>query len=115
MAAELGGLHHVTAITGNAPGNVEFYTRVLGMRLDKKTVNQADVSAYHLFYADRTGNPGTAVTFFDSPCAAPNQAGVPELAPITLRAPEGSLDWWAARRAELGVPHPTSDAQLGCT
>jgi glyoxalase family protein len=115
MTAELGGLHHVTAITGNAPGNVEFYTHVLGMRLVKKTVNQDDVSAYHLFYADRTGNPGTDVTFFDWPFAVPNQAGVPEIAPITLRVPEGSLDWWGARLDELQVRHSTSDGRLAFT
>ena len=101
--AELGGLHHVTAITGDAPGNVDFYTRVLGMRLVKKTVNQDDVSAYHLFYADRTGSPGTDMTFFDWPFAVPNQPGVPEIAPVTLRVPEGTLDWWAARLAEHRV------------
>ena len=63
------GLHHVTAITGNARGNLDFYTRVLGMRLVKKTVNQDDVRAYHLFYADGRANPGTDLTFFDFPAA----------------------------------------------
>jgi catechol 2,3-dioxygenase-like lactoylglutathione lyase family enzyme len=61
----LGGLHHVTAVTANASGNVAFYTTVLGLRLVKKTVNQDDVSAYHLFYADEVGHPGTDITFFD--------------------------------------------------
>jgi len=62
---ELGGIHHVTAITANARENVRFYTEVLGLRLVKKTVNQDDVSAYHLFYGDERGNPGTELTFFD--------------------------------------------------
>jgi glyoxalase family protein len=115
MAAELGGLHHVTAITGNAPGNVDFYTRGLGMRLVKKTVNQDDVSAYHLFYADRSGSPGTDVTFFDWPFAVVNQPGVPEIAPITLRVPEGSLDWWAARLDELRVPQSRVEGRLAFT
>ncbi|RPI30895.1 MAG: ring-cleaving dioxygenase, partial [Chloroflexota bacterium] len=64
---QLTGLHHVTAITARAAENVAFYTQVLGMRLVKKTVNQDDVSAYHLFYADAVGSPGTDVTFFDWP------------------------------------------------
>ena len=62
---ELGGIHHVTAVTGDAPGNVTFYTDTLGLRLVKKTVNQDDVSAYHLFYGDEIGHPGTEMTFFD--------------------------------------------------
>ena len=112
---ELGGLHHVTAITGRAPANVDFYTRVLGMRLVKKTVNQDDVSAYHLFYADRTGNPGTDLTFFDWPFAVPNQPGVPEIAPITLRVPEDSLEWWTARLAEHQVAAERVDGRLALT
>ncbi|MEY3481679.1 MAG: hypothetical protein RIQ71_2454, partial [Verrucomicrobiota bacterium] len=65
----LHGIHHVTAITANAARNHDFYTHVLGMRLVKKTVNQDDVSAYHLFYADGAGTPGTDLTFFDWPTA----------------------------------------------
>ena len=71
---ELGGLHHLTAVTGDAPANVAFYTGVLGLRLVKKTVNQDDVSAYHLFYGDEVGNPGTEVTFFDWPWRDPSRA-----------------------------------------
>ena len=73
---ELGGIHHVTAVTGDASRNVAFYTQVLGMRLVKKTVNQDDVSAYHLFYADGVGSPGTDMTFFDWPQAGPTRPGV---------------------------------------
>ena len=62
---QLLGFHHLTAITADAPANVAFYTRTLGLRLVKKTVNQDDVSAYHLFYADGAGSPGTDLTFFD--------------------------------------------------
>lgn len=94
----LGGLHHVTAITGDARGNLDFYTGTLGLRLVKKTVNQDDVSAYHLFYADARANPGTDVTFFDWPWAVRNQPGIPEIAPIALRvAGEAALDFWAER------------------
>src|SRR3954468_8938848 len=64
---QLTGIHHLTAVTADAPGNHAFYTGTLGMRLVKKTVNQDDVSAYHLFYADAKGSPGTDLTFFDWP------------------------------------------------
>jgi glyoxalase family protein len=108
----LGGLHHVTAITGDAGGNVAFYTTVLGMRLVKKTVNQDDVSAYHLFYADTKGSPGTDLTFFDWPQTPPNQPGVPSIGPTALRVgSDGALEWWASRFDELEVQHaePTHD------
>ncbi|TME18858.1 MAG: ring-cleaving dioxygenase, partial [Chloroflexi bacterium] len=72
---QIPGIHHVTAVTGDASGNVAFYTRMLGMRLVKKTVNQDDVSAYHLFYADRHGSPGTDLTFFDWPQSPPARPG----------------------------------------
>jgi glyoxalase family protein len=102
----LGGLHHVTAITGDAPGNVAFYTRTLGMRLVKKTVNQDDVSAYHLFYADAKGSPGTDLTFFDWPQTPPNQPGAGSIAPVALRVGgNASLEWWLARFDAEGVSH----------
>lgn len=99
------GLHHVTAITGDAPANLHFYRDVLGLRLVKKTVNQDDVSAYHLFYADANGTPGTDVTFFDWPRAVAHQAGVSDISRIGLRVPTGALPWWLERLAELRVPH----------
>ena len=103
---ELGGLHHVTAVTGNAAGNLDFYTQVLGMRLVKKTVNQDDVSAYHLFYADEAGNPGTDVTFFDWPHVGKNVPGTGMITAIGLRVPNRSaLDWWAERFTGFGVRH----------
>jgi glyoxalase family protein len=106
MTLQLGGLHHVTAVTGDAPGNVAFYTRVLGMRLVKKTVNQDDVSAYHLFYGDAIGHAGTELTFFDWPDAGANRSGTGMIAAIALRAPDrASLAWWAQRFDTLGVPH----------
>lgn len=103
---KLGGLHHVTAVTGNAQGNLTFYTQVLGMRLVKKTVNQDDVSAYHLFYADGEGNAGTEVTFFDWPNSGPNRHGTGSIATIGLRvADRDALDWWQKRFDEQGVQH----------
>ncbi len=103
---QLGGLHHVTAVTGDAAGNVAFYTRVLGMRLVKKTVNQDDVAAYHLFYGDEIGHAGTELTFCDWPDAGATRHGTGIIAAIALRAPSrASLDRWARRFDELGVAH----------
>ena len=76
---QLSGIHHLTAVTAQAAQNRAFYTQTLGLRLVKKTVNQDDVSAYHLFYADGKGSPGTDVTFFDFP-AAPEQRGTNSIA-----------------------------------
>jgi glyoxalase family protein len=106
---ELGGLHHVTAVTTEASENVGFYTEVLGLRLVKKTVNQDDVSAYHLFYGDELGRPGTEVTFFDWPHlrVAPNHAGAGEISATELRITgREALEFWAGRLEEFGVEHP---------
>ena len=95
---ELTGLHHVTAVTARASENLRYYTETLGLRLVKKTVNQDDVSAYHLFYADREGRPGTEVTFFDWPDSPPNRAGTREIGRIGLRvANVDALSWWRER------------------
>ncbi|HEY5743297.1 MAG TPA: VOC family protein, partial [Terrimicrobiaceae bacterium] len=94
---QLLGIHHLTAITAKAKGNYAFYTDVLGMRLVKKTVNQDDVSAYHLFYADGKGSPGTDLTFFDWP-ATPEQRGTHSIVRTGLRvAGEKTLEWWKDR------------------
>lgn len=101
----LNGLHHVTAVTAQAQANVDFYTGVLGLRLVKRTVNQDDVSAYHLFYGDQRGNPGTELTFFDW-AVGPNRNGTGSIAGTALRVPSrASLDWWAQRLEQHGVPH----------
>lgn len=103
---QLTGLHHVTAVTGQAARNVEFYTQVLGMRLVKKTVNQDDVSAYHLFYGDEVGNAGTEVTFFDWPNMTPNRPGTGSIAAIGLTVPgTDALQWWADKLSTAGVAH----------
>src|SRR5215218_2205684 len=110
---ELGGLHHLTAVSGNAPGNVAFYTRVLGMRLVKKTVNQDDVSAYHLFYGDEIGSPGTEVTFFDWPGICKNVAGTGSIEAVGLRVPGDALDWWVQHFGEKGVSHGEIEQRNG--
>ena len=103
MSLTLTGIHHLTAITADAPGNRDFFTSVIGMRLVKKTVNQDDTSAYHLFYADGLASPGTDVTFFDWP--APRETrGTHSIARTSLRVSgQASLDYWAARLKEAGV------------
>ncbi|GJE70488.1 ring-cleaving dioxygenase [Methylorubrum podarium] len=102
---QLTGLHHVTAITGRAADNLAFYTRVLGLRLVKKTVNQDDVSAYHLFYADGRASPGTDITFFDWP-APPEQRGTDSIARTLLRVGgAASFDWWREHLGRQGVTH----------
>jgi glyoxalase family protein len=98
----LEGIHHVTAITGDAPGNVDFYVRVLGLRLVKKTVNQDDPTVYHLFYADERGSPGADITFFEYPGARRGRAGAGMVHRVVFRvSSEEALDFWDQRlRAE---------------
>ena len=106
MQEQLTGLHHLTAVTAHAAENVRFYTEVLGLRLVKKTVNQDDVSAYHLFYGDEVGSAGTEVTFFDWAYAAPRRHGTGTIAETGLRVPDAAaLQWWQARFDERGVKH----------
>ena len=103
---QLGGLHHITAITGNASLNVAFYTHVLGLHLVKKTVNQDDVSAYHLFYGDATGKPGFDLTFFDWPNTGLNRAGAGTISAISFGVHgRQALEWWVQRLASFSVPH----------
>ncbi|MBP1155553.1 MULTISPECIES: ring-cleaving dioxygenase [unclassified Paenibacillus] len=100
------GIHHLSAMTGNAPGNFKFYTEVLGMRLVKKTVNQDDTTAYHLFYGDERGNPGTELTFFDFPGVGPTSPGISSISGTSLRVPsDAALRYWIERFTEHGVKH----------
>src|SRR5207247_6322439 len=100
----LDGIHHITCITGDAPQNVDFYTRVLGLRLVKKSVNQDDPTVYHLFYADERGNPGSDITFFEYPGAAPGRAGAGMVHLITWRlGSDDAMRVWAERLAAAGV------------
>ncbi|MFP7470336.1 ring-cleaving dioxygenase [Niallia taxi] len=100
------GIHHVSAMTAKAAQNYDFYTKTLGMRLIKKTVNQDDPSVYHLFYGDEKGNPGTELTFFEIPNLAPNKEGVSSISALSLRVPsDASLQYWVNRFDELQVTH----------
>jgi len=105
MSMQLHGIHHLTAISGNIRSNHRFYTQTLGMRLVKKSVNQDDVSAYHLFYADGVGSPGSDLTFFDWPVAREIR-GTHSIVRTALRVGSGeSLAWWEKRLHDLGVNH----------
>ena len=110
---KLEGVHHVTAITGDAPGNVDFYTRVLGLRLVKKSVNQDDPTVYHLFYGDEEGAPGNDITFFEYPGARPGRAGAGMVHRVEWRvaSPE-ALDFWEQRLGAEGVETDRADGYL---
>ncbi|MEJ2488093.1 MAG: ring-cleaving dioxygenase [Anaerolineales bacterium] len=102
----LHGLHHVTAVSARIVDNLDFYTQVLGLRLVKKSVNQDDVSAYHLFYADKVGTPGTDMTFFDWPHIGPNIRGTDSIAGTAFRVNgREALEYWVSRFTEHGVEH----------
>ena len=106
MVLELKGIHHVSAFTANAAENYKFYTKTLGLRLIKKTVNQDDTSMYHLFYGDEEGHPGTELTFFEIPMAAPNHNGNNSISELSLRVKDDkALVFWKKRFKEMNVAH----------
>ncbi len=101
---KLEGIHHVTCITGDAPGNVDFYARVLGLRMVKKTVNQDDPTVYHLFYADEKGSPGADITFFEYPGSPRGRAGAGMVHRIVFRVGSNeALTFWEERLTGEGV------------
>src|SRR5919201_3530284 len=110
---KLEGVHHVTAITGDAPQNVDFYARVLGLRLVKKSVNQDDPTVYHLFYGDEEGAPGNDITFFEYPGARRGKAGAGMIHRVEWRlgAPE-AVDFWERRLADEGMASDRADGYL---
>jgi len=113
---KLEGLHHITAITGDAPRNLDFYVRVLGLRLVKKTVNQDQPSVYHLFYGDEDGSPGHDLTFFDYPGALPGRPGAGMVHTIAVRvASPAALDFWAQRLGGEGVAMERTGSTLRFT
>jgi glyoxalase family protein len=107
------GIHHITCITADAPGNVDFYVRVLGLRLVKKSVNQDDPTVYHLFYADEKGSAGSDLTFFEYPNARPGGAGRGMVHRIVFRvASADALDFWADRLGNENVTTEREDSRL---
>lgn len=104
MALTVGGFHHITAISKEIETNIGFYTGPLGLQLVKRSVNQDDTSAYHLFYADKVGSPGTDITFFDWPLAAHNRPGAGAVGLIAFAVEDTeTLDWWEKRLSDQGV------------
>lgn len=110
---QLDGIHHISCITGDARGNLDFYTRVLGMRLVAKSVNQDDPTIYHLFYADYDGSPGSDLTFFEYPGARPGRAGAGMVYRIAFRVGSpAAFDFWDARLSIEGVEVLREDGEL---
>ncbi len=106
MTLQLAGIHHLTAVSAKIQQNYAFYTQTLGMRLVKRSVNQDDVSAYHLFYSDRIASPGNDLTFFDWPYVPQEQRGRQSVTRVALRIDNAdTLAWWAERLSENGVSH----------
>jgi glyoxalase family protein len=104
LPMQLHGLHHVTAVTGDVRLNKHFYTETLGLRLVKKSVNQDDVSAYHMFYADKLGSPGTDMTFFDWPQTSQNVRGTDSISNTLFRVNgQAALDYWVNRLEANGI------------
>lgn len=111
---ELLGLHHISIFTENARRNFDFYTKVLGLRLVKKTVNQDDPYTYHLYYGDEIGSPGSAVTFFEVPNMVKNRPGRNQISALSLRVPnDAALDYWDKRLDEFEVFHSLGEKQFG--
>ena len=109
----MSGLHHVTAISGNANRNLDFYTRTLGLRLVKTTVNFDDPGTYHLYYGDEAGQPGTILTFFPWDHAAAGRNGVGFTHETAFRVPAASLGYWTHRFVEKGVAHEPLATRFG--
>jgi glyoxalase family protein len=107
------GIHHVTAISGPARRNVEFHTRVLGQRLVKRTVNFDDPGTYHLYYGDRTGQPGSILTFFPWANVAPGRVGAGETLETAFRVPRAALPFWTKRFQEHGVAFQPLEQRFG--
>ncbi len=107
------GLHHVTAISGPAQENLDFYAGVLGMRLVKRSVNQDDPGTYHLFYADAEGHAGTDLTFFPWAHMAPSRDGHGLATEVSLAVPPDTLDWWAARLTGYGATIAPIETRFG--
>jgi len=103
MENTINGIHHITAIAGNAKKNYDFYTRVLGLRLVKKTVNFDDPQTYHLYYGDKFGTPGTILTFFPWEGITAGRRGAHQATEIGYSVPEGSLDFWLKRLEDNNV------------
>ena len=115
MSQRTDGIHHVTAISGDAQETVDFYTGVLGLRLVKRTVNFDDPSTYHLYFGDETGSPGTILTFFPFGGGRRGRVGKGQTSATAFAVPEGSIDYWTDRLAELDVDADEPTERFGET
>src|SRR6201988_3911218 len=97
------GIHHVTAIAGKPARNLDFYSRILGLRFVKKTVNFDDPGTYHFYFGDEVGTPGTILTFFPWPRVPPGQFGTGQVASIAFEVPAASLEFWVKRLHDRAV------------
>ena len=109
----MSGVHHVTAIAGKPGRNLDFYTRALGLRLVKKTVNFDDPGTYHLYYGDEQGKPGTILTFFPWEHAAPGRNGDGLAEETAFRVPAESIGYWTHRLIDKGVPYEALEKRFG--
>jgi glyoxalase family protein len=110
---KLDGIHHISSVTADAPGNVAFYAGVMGLRLVKKTVNQDDPTVYHLFYADENASAGADMTFFEYPGVARGRAGAGMIHRISFRVgSESALDFWQKRLASHGIATERAEGRL---
>jgi glyoxalase family protein len=107
------GLHHITAIAGSAKRNLDFYTKVLGLRLLKKTVNFDDPGTYHLYYGDEVGSAGTILTFFPYEGARRGSAGTGMATNIAYAVPEGSFDFWIKRFEKHNIIYNKPSEKFG--
>ncbi|HEY6900387.1 MAG TPA: ring-cleaving dioxygenase, partial [Puia sp.] len=113
MSNKILGIHHVTAIAGNAQRNYDFYTKVLGLRFVKKTVNFDDPGTYHFYYGNENGTPGTILTFFPWDGIVGGRVGPGMASEIAYSVPASSLAFWKSRFEELKVPHGEVFERLG--
>ena len=115
MLTQINGLHHVTSIASDAQANNDFFTKTLGLRRVKKTVNFDAPEVYHLYYGDETGTPGSVMTYFPFPNARRGRPGVGEVGTTLFAVPEGSLGWWRERLGKQGVPGLAEEQAFGAT
>jgi glyoxalase family protein len=110
---KLNGIHHLTAICGDPVRNVAFYTQTLGLRLVKRTVNFDDPGAWHLYYGDHEGHPGTILTFFSYVSAQPGKPGAGEVTALCFAIPPGSLGYWRERLESCSIPVEVGEPRFG--
>lgn len=115
MPADIPGIHHVTAVASDPGRNYEFYTGTLGLRLVKRSVNQDDVSVYHLFYGDRSGTPGTSMTVFPYADTQRGRVGTGQVTTVQFLVPADAVEYWTDRLESAGVDHDPPRERFGDT